>query len=235
MALKKKNKFAQLRAAIKRQKARDAYKKNAPKAKGNRKITRADPKSKGSTLKTRLKQKALNIKGKAKAAVRNAPKNIAKAKSAVKAASRKVDTKMERKALLGKAKKAVSSKAKSVGSAAKKQATFRLNKLTGTGTKGRSKMAASAKSSVSKKFKSVRGKAADVKKAVSKNVRTGLNEAVRSKQTPKSGAAKKPTTRLGKLMQKGRGLKRKVGSMSAAHRKAISDGLKKRFGSRGKK
>jgi hypothetical protein len=183
MALKKKkNPFALLRAEVKRRKLEQEKKRNKPKPQGNRSITRAATTT-GAVPKTSLKQRALNVKGKAKAVVRKAKgkaqaavakvdtkaersaiaKGLGKrvstaaknAKSKAKDIYRKVDTKSERKALLGKAKSAVSKKAKSVGSAAKKQATFRLNKLTGTGTKGR----AAALKNLKSKAKDIRGKA----------------------------------------------------------------------------
>jgi len=258
MALKKKNKLQQIAAAVKRDLARAKLRRNKPKPKGNRSIARPTTTT-GSVPRTSLKQRALNIKGKAKAVVRKAKGKaqavvakvdtkaerqaiVKKVKGKVTKAYRKVDTKMERKALLSKAKSAVSKKAKSVGKKVKAQANFRLNKLGLGGTKSRAKFkkdvkaaAKDFKGSVKSRVKSIRGKADDIKKAVGSNVRKGLSEAVQGKQTPKSGAPNKPTTRLGKLVQKGRGLKRKAGSMSAAHRKAISDGLKKYFGSRNKK
>jgi hypothetical protein len=156
--LPKANYFQQVKAAIKRDLARKRALKNKVTPKGNRTITRGTGTPlrpiTGSTRLTKIKQKVLNIKGKTKAFVRNAPKKVKRTRAKLKSAYRLVDTKMERKALFNKAKasvsKTVSKKAKSLKSSAKKQANFRLNKLTGTGTKGRAKMASAAKKRVSK-------------------------------------------------------------------------------------
>jgi hypothetical protein len=162
MALKKKNKLQQIAAAVKRDLARAKLRRNKPEPKGNRTVARAATTT-GAIPKTSLKQRALNVKGKAKSYVRKAKAVVAKvdtkaersaiakgikgkvtkavknAKTKAKDIYRKVDTKSERKALLGKAKKAVSSKAKSAAKNLKKQANFRLNKLGLGGTKSRAK------------------------------------------------------------------------------------------------
>jgi hypothetical protein len=162
MALKKKNKLQQIAAAVKRDLARAKLRRNKPEPKGNRTVARAATTT-GAIPKTSLKQRALNVKGKAKSYVRKAKAVVAKvdtkaersaiakgikgkvtkavknAKTKAKDIYRKVDTKSERKALLGKAKKAVSKKAKSAAQNLKKQANFRLNKLGLGGTKSRAK------------------------------------------------------------------------------------------------
>jgi hypothetical protein len=181
MALKKKSKFAQLRAFIKVQKAKEKMAKDKPKPKGNRSISRPATKA-GAIPKLSLKQRALNLKGRAKAAIRNAPKNAKKVKKAVKSTYRQVDTKMERKALLNKAKEAVSKKTKSVGKDLKAQANFRLNKLTGTGTKGREKKAKEIKANISSAASAAKGKASSMTAKHRKAISEGLKKFWASKK-----------------------------------------------------
>ena len=202
MALKKKNKFQQIAAAVKRDLARKKAERNKPKPKGNRTVARPTTTT-GSVPKTSLKQRALNVKGKAKSVVRKAKAVVAKVdtkaerqaiakkvKGKVTKAYRKVDTKMERKALLNKAKKAVSTKAKGVAKNLKARGNMALNKLTGTGTKGRATA-----------LKNFKGKAALARSNTAAKLR-GVKVKLQLKKGKLSNAAKNWSQKKKAAMQK---------------------------------
>jgi len=206
MALKKKNKFQQIAAAVKRDLARKKAERNKPKPKGNRTVARPTTTT-GSVPKTSLKQRALNVKGKAKSVVRKAKAVVAKvdtkaersaiakrvkgkvtkaaknAKSKAKDIYRKLDTKSERKAALGKAKKAVAKNLKARGNMA-------LNKLTGTGTKGRATA-----------LKNFKGKAALARSNTAAKLR-GVKVKLQLKKGKLSNAAKNWSQKKKAAMQK---------------------------------